>query len=204
MLKKALIFSVIAHAFILALSFVPEDKFKPWDTSALNIVLVNGAGEIDKPDKAQVLAQANMQGGGEADAGLHTAPTPEAESAADGTSLSPLSKKVQQLETEQAALLAALRTQVNASVAAGTSIKPTPNVAQTGKDASDASEMLRRQLAVLDKKVQDYNARPKRFQLSPATREVIYARYYARWSDKVEKYGTRNYQIGRASCRERV
>ena len=69
--------SVLAHALLLAVRFVPPDvfRFKPVDPG-LEVILVN-AKHRNAPSKAEALAQANLEGGGNADAGRSKSPLPD-------------------------------------------------------------------------------------------------------------------------------
>jgi protein TonB len=49
------------------------------------------------------------------------------------------------------------------------------------------------QLAEIEKRVNQENARPKRRYISPATQEVPYALYYDRYRRRIEEQGTRNF-----------
>ena len=65
----AVVISVLLHGLLLAVRFAaPEPvRFKPVDPG-LEVILVN-ARHDKKPVKAEALAQANLDGGGNADAG---------------------------------------------------------------------------------------------------------------------------------------
>jgi protein TonB len=58
----------VLHAVLLAIRFHPFDLSKVQDrTSALEVALVNAKSK-SKPTKADILAQANLDGGGNTDA----------------------------------------------------------------------------------------------------------------------------------------
>jgi protein TonB len=140
--------------------------------------------------KAQALAQSTLAGGGEANEGMVKSPLPDSGETGDGDALVAAQRQVQVLEQEQAALLAALKSPSTPITALGTNrnFNPTPGTAQ-----DTTSEAFMRQVAALDKQVQDYNSRPRRKQLSPATKEAAFAAYYSQWSERLEKLGTENY-----------
>ncbi len=76
LLHKALLGSLVFHGVLLTVRFVdPEGFNRVFKDTPLEVVLVNAASE-QKPDKAQALAQANLAGGGDADAGRATSPLP--------------------------------------------------------------------------------------------------------------------------------
>ena len=188
-LQRMLVASLVLHALVLAVRFVPNEFNKIWDKEALLVVMVNAA-EEKPPTEAQALANANLQGGGEAEAGLVSSPLPNMERSQDGDELSKLKQEVQALEQQQAALLAALKGQSNMQSPSG---KPQPFNPLIGNPNASADQALMRQIASLDKQVQDYNKRPKRKQLSPATKEAAFAAYFAQWTERTEQLGNQSY-----------
>lgn len=190
-LRTMLAWSMGIHALVIALRFIPEDTFGQWDKQAMQVVLVNAPSDANPADvTAQALAQSTLAGGGQADDGMVQSPLPNAGETRDGDALIAAQRQVQVLEREQAALLAALKSSLPAAVTSGThrNFNPTPGMAQ-----DNTAEAFMRQVAVLDKQVQDYNSRPRRKQLSPATKQAAFAAYYAQWSERLEKLGTENY-----------
>jgi protein TonB len=73
----AIAFSVLAHAALLAVHFAAPEAFRMQPTDpGLEVILVNA--KHDKaPLKADALAQANLDGGGNADAGRAKSPLPD-------------------------------------------------------------------------------------------------------------------------------
>ena len=65
-LQMALAVSLALHAALLTLRLVDPEAFKRvFEEAPLEVILVN-ARTVEKPDKAQAIAQATMAGGGEA------------------------------------------------------------------------------------------------------------------------------------------
>ena len=85
-LSIAIAISVLAHGALLAVRFAAPDafRFKPTDPG-LEVILVN-AKHDKKPLKAEALAQANLDGGGNADAGRAKSPLPDMRKSEDGDS----------------------------------------------------------------------------------------------------------------------
>ena len=190
-LRDMLAWSFAVHAVVIGIRFIPEDHFNQWDKQAMQVVLVNAASDANPKDvTAQALAQSTLAGGGEADEGMVKSPLPDSGDTRNGDALVAAQRQVQMLEQEQAALLAALKSPAPALTTLGTNrnFNPSPGTAQ-----DNTTEAFMRQIAALDKQVQDYNARPRRKQLSPATKEAAFAAYYAQWSERLEKQGTENY-----------
>jgi protein TonB len=188
-LQRMLVLSVVLHALVLVVRFVPDDILKRWDKEALLVVLVNSSGD-EAPSEAQALANATLRGGGESDAGMVKSPLINTGAVQDGDDLTFLQKQVSILEKEQASLLAMLKGQSNTQAPSGTAQQFNP---KTGTAAQTNSAPLMREIASLDKNIEDYNKRPKRKFISPATREAAFATYFTLWSDRTERLGTEFY-----------
>ena len=76
--------SVLVHGVVLAIRIVAPDalKFQPTDPG-LEVILVN-AKHDKKPLKADALAQVDLDGGGNADAGRAKSPLPDMHKSEDG------------------------------------------------------------------------------------------------------------------------
>ena len=188
-LQRMLILSALIHALVLAIKFVPDEVLKRWDKEALMVILVNSDSAV-AATQAQALANANLIGGGESDRGIAQSPLPNMGATQDGEALAALQKQVTMLEKEQSSLLAALKGSLSFQANSGTSQKINP---EQGAAMESTTAPLMREIAALDKQVQDYNGRPKRKNISPATREAAFAAYYALWSDRTERLGTQYY-----------
>jgi periplasmic protein TonB len=188
-LQRMLVLSTCLHVLVLAVKFVPEQLDKIWENEALQVVLVNTIGDT-APNNAQALANANLLGGGEADDGMVTSPLPNMEAVQDGESLEELQKQVKNLEAVQSSLLSILKGKADINAPSGTAQEYNP---EQGKANNSTTAQIKREIAALDKEIQDYNKRPKRAQLSIATREASFATYYALWSDRTERLGTEYY-----------
>ena len=188
-LQRMLVLSALLHAIVLAVRFVPDTFKRQWDKESLVVVLVNTA-ESATSSQAQALANATLQGGGDADAGLVSSPLPNMGATQDGDELSTAAQQVQALEKQQAALLSALKGASDTKAPSGHAFEYNP---EKGSLIEPSSAILMRQIAALDKQVQDYNKRPIRKQLSPATREAAFAAYFAQWTERTETLGNQFY-----------
>ena len=105
-LTIALAVSVAAHAALLAVRFAAPEafRFKPVDPG-LEVILVNARHE-KKPLKAEALAQANLDGGGNADAGRAQSPLPDARKVENGDHVKASRRRQTELEERQRRLLA--------------------------------------------------------------------------------------------------
>jgi protein TonB len=193
-LSIAIAASVLAHGALLAVRFAAPDsfKFKPADPG-LEVILVN-AKHDKKPITADALAQANLDGGGNADAGRAKSPLPDMRKSENGDSLKAMQRRIEELENQQRMLAQLHKKTPFASPPSRDDVKPKES--QPRHDVNDAnenaSEIARRE-AEIDKNIEDYNKRPKKTQITPSTREVGYAMYYKALQTRVEKIGTLNF-----------
>jgi protein TonB len=194
-LSIAIAISVLVHGALLAVKFAAPDtfRFKPADPG-LEVVLVN-AKHDKKPLKADALAQANLEGGGNAEAGRAKSPLPDSHRNEDGDSIKVAKRRVEALEERQRKLMA----QVN---------KKTPfTTAQTQQpekqkdltprlnvfDVLESSKAIARSEAEIEKRIEDENKRPRKTLITPSTREVGYAQYYKEMQHRIENIGTLNF-----------
>ena len=189
-LQIALIISAGLHGALLAVRIVdPEGFNRIFQDTPLEVVLVNSrSGQA--PDKAQVIAQAALAGGGDADRGRATSPLPPSALVEVGDSDDNTRKQIEQLQETQQQLLAQLRREL--------ALLPAPDPQRDeGNPQERAQEDKRRQLvqllAEIEKRINEENARPKKRYISPAAREEVYALYYDGYRRKVEDRGTRNF-----------
>jgi protein TonB len=187
----ALAASVAAHAVLLAIRFVAPDalRFEPADPG-LEVILVN-AKHAKAPSKAEALAQANLEGGGTADAGRSKSPLPDLRKNENGDSIKALQKRIVELEQLQQNVLT--RVQKSPFVAAPVTDKDKPDPSRTGLDEVDTTRQIARMTAEITQTIEDQNKRPKRTHISPSTRQVGYALYYKAMQKQVEEVGTLNF-----------
>jgi protein TonB len=187
----AVAFSVLAHAALLAVRFVAPDAFKmqPADPG-LEVILVN-AKHAQRPLKAEALAQANLDGGGQVEAGRSKSPLPDMRKSEDGDSVKAAQRRIAELQEIQQNLL----TRVRASKfnAAPVTEKDKPDPTRTGADLLESSKAIARQAAEIDTRIDDQNKRPKKTFITPSTQEVGYAMYYKSMQKRVEEVGTLNF-----------
>lgn len=189
-LQLALLFSVGVHAVLLGVRFVdPEGFNRVFQDTPLEVILVNSrSGEA--PSVAAAIAQANLQGGGEAERGRATSPLPPAATIELGDANEDARRQIEQLQETQQQLLAQLRREL--------ALLPPPDPKRDqGSPQERSLEEKRRRLiellAEIEKRINEENARPKKRYISPATREEVYALYYDQLRRKIEDRGTRNF-----------
>jgi protein TonB len=189
-MQLALTISIALHAAVLGVRIVdPQDFNRVFQDTPLEVVLVN-ARSNEAPTKAQAIAQANLAGGGEAEAGLAASPLPPSPNELVGDDQTEASRKIQTDEQEQQQLLATVRRDIAAMPV------PDPRKA-TMTQAERETEELRQQklrlLAAIEKRINEENSRPRRRYISPSTREEVYAIYYDKLRRKIEDKGTANF-----------
>jgi protein TonB len=193
-LAIAVAVSILVHGALLAVRFAAPDafRFKPADPG-LEVILVN-AKHDKKPVKADALAQANLDGGGNAESGRAKSPLPDLRRSVDGDSLKASRRRVAELEEQQKKILSQTAKKTPLSVPRDMEKdKPADIPVPNGTDATDTAKELARMEAEINKSIEDYNKRPKKTQITPSTREVGYAMYYSALQKKIEKLGTLNF-----------
>ncbi|KGF80543.1 energy transducer TonB [Massilia sp. JS1662] len=183
--------SVLAHASLLAVRFAAPDAFRlqPADPG-LEVILVN-ARHARAPVKADALAQANLDGGGNADAGRAQSPLPDLRKVENGDSIKALQRRIAELEQQQKSVLTKMRQSQFTSAPVAEQTKPDPS--RTGEDNLDSTKAIARMTAEITQRIADENKRPKKTFISPSTREVGYAMYYKAMQKRVEEVGTLNF-----------
>ena len=189
-LQIALLVSIGLHATLLAWRFADPVTFnRVFEDTPLEVVLVN-ARTAEAPQQAQAIAQANLAGGGEAQAGRATSPLPAAPTAEIGDASEETRKQIEQMQETQQQLLAQVRRELAL-------LPATDPLRDQGRPEERELEERRRQLvdllAEIEKRINDENARPKKRYISPATREAAYAIYYDALRRRIEARGTRDF-----------
>ena len=190
LLLIAIAASLLLHGGLLAIRFSPPElpASRPL-ASSLEIILVNS--RHDKaPRKADALAQANLDGGGQAEAGRATSPLPDLQQSRDGNHLETQRRRIAELEQQQERLLTQLSTVTRDAVSVRDKQARTPAQRAAQAQPIDSVALARRE-AEIARNVADYNKRPLKTQLTPSTREVSYALYYTALQKQIEKTGTR-------------
>jgi protein TonB len=183
--------SVLAHALLLAVRFVPPDafRFKPVDPG-LEVILVN-AKHKNPPAKAEALAQANLEGGGNADAGRSKSPLPDLRRTDTGASTKATQRRIAELEAVQQNLL----TRVSQSQFQTRPVteKDKPDPTRTGQDLFESQKQMSMAAAEIAERIEEQNKRPRKTHITPSTRGVGYAIYYKTMQKKIEDVGTLNF-----------
>ena len=167
----------------------PEGFNRVFKDTPLEVILVN-ARSTEPPLKAQAIAQAALAGGGEAQTGRATSPLAPSATLESGDSFEDARKQIQTLQEQQMQLLAQIRRTM------ATLPPPDPQRDEGTPDAQSQAEQRRQainQLAELEKRINEANARPKKRFVSPSTTEAVYAVYYDMLRRRIEERGTLNF-----------
>ena len=194
-LGAALGISLALHAALLSVHFTHPDAVRFKSNQPLEVVLVN-ARTRDRPAQADVLAQANIDRGGNVDEPRRArTPLPVTEPRAAGKDLADAQRRVRELEARQRELLASTRaspTQVPVETPRPERADdPAPQL--SGRDLADLSLAAMRLEAQIDRQIEAYQKRPRKKHIGARTVEYRFAQYEEDWRLKVERVGTLNY-----------
>ena len=187
--------SFLLHAVVLAIQFKFPDIAQSLKKDAgLQVVLVN-ARHAKAPEKAEALAQANLDGGGNTDTKqMASTPLPPKEKRVDGDQLTEAKRRVATLEAAQRKLLAESKTKQQVQQVQKNNETPADEPAKvSGADLADSAAAIARLEAKLDKQLNEYSKRPRKKFIGARTKEYRFAQYVEDWRQKIERVGTLNY-----------
>lgn len=218
----ALWFSLLAHAVLLTLHFQPELKALKDQIPALQVMLVNSKTR-SAPEKADALAQANLDRGGNTEekrqmksplpslqqmqpsmpqVAQATLPSATTAASAHAAELVREKQRVAQLEQEAQALLTQLKARqsvTSLSTPPLTQPKTAPkqqldkHVPVKPQPNTAAMQEMAKLEALIAKQQEAYEMRPKRQFVGARTREYRFANYVEQWRQQIEKVGNLNY-----------
>jgi protein TonB len=192
-LAVALGISVLFHALVLSIHFqFPNVMRKLTAAQPLEVVLVNSKSR-NRPVKPDVLAQANLDGGGNTDDNRRAkTPLPVTPSVEVGDDLQRATRRVQELEAQQRQLLAQMEQAKTQS--APSAMAPTPRNPQvSGVELRSSALALMKLEAEISRNVDEYNKRPRKLNVGARAAETSVALYLDEWRRKIERIGTQNY-----------
>jgi len=179
---------------VLMIHFSPFDLRSLVDKGPpLEVALVN-AKTAAKPTKADILAQANLDGGGNTDADRRAkTPLPVVPMNNPEQQVAVATQRVVTLEQQTRELMTSLR---SAPIAA---VQQKPVDAAERTELPTADELMQRTLeamkleAQIAKDMETYQKRPKRRFVGARAEEYRFARYVEDWRLKIERVGNLNY-----------
>jgi protein TonB len=193
-MQSSVLTSVAVHLFLLlgvgAKLFDPSQFAPPHNV--MDVVLVN-AKSSTRPVKADALAQASLDGGGNTDEKRRAkTPLPAIDQSA-AKNAKQAQERVKQLEQEVKSLMTQVRS--TAKVMQG---EITQNVSGTPDPVSTADLMqksieIQRLEAQIAREHDSYQQRPKRKFVGGRTQEYRFAAYVDAWRQKIERVGNLNY-----------
>src|SRR5262245_28166425 len=195
-LGAALGISLAIHAVLMAVHFKLPDALR-WKPTAqpLEVVLVNTKTR-ERSSRADVLAQSNLDRGGNVDDRRRArTPLPVTEPKDPGKDLASAQRRKRELEVRQQELLAQAR-ETPARVpkpSEQTSPSDDPAGQTTGRDMADLALAAMRLQAQIDKRIDEYQKRPRKQFIGASAAEYRFAQYEDDWRVKVERIGTLNY-----------
>ena len=191
-LQLALGLSVAVHAVLLTVRFVdPEAIERAFRDTPLEVILVNARGNTPADRKALAIAQSSLAGGGETERGRATSPLPSTQLSDHGDTLDEEAQKhIRSLQKRQTMLLAQVRQQL--------ARLPVPDPKQSKLSSEQAAQeekrrLLLKQLAEIERRIQQDSSKPRKRYIGPSTREEAYAIYYDRLRRAIESKGTENF-----------
>lgn len=191
--------SLALHAGLLSVHFRFPDALR-WKlpNTPLEVILVN-AKTKEAPVKADALAQANLDRGGNTDQAVRArTPLPVTQPDDAGNTLAKAQRRVQELEDRQRMLMAQ-SVDKPAPKVQPTPPKPKPKSEEkpatrpTGRDLADLSLAALKLQAQLDRRVEAYQKRPRKKFIGARATEYRFAQYEEDWRMKIERIGTLNY-----------
>lgn len=198
----------------------PALQFFKDQMSALDVVLVNSKSH-KKPKKAQALAQANLDGGGNTaeNRTLKSALPWQKQTLSDATVLhrsqslekilaqaeaeaNRKAERLAELDKEAQALMSQLKanhaietqpTQRIRPLNAGTGSQDSSTKPMNTNDLMSSSLEMARLEAQINQQQDDYQKRPKRKSIGARAQEYRFAAYVESWRQKIERIGNLNY-----------
>ena len=193
-MQVALVGSIAFHILVvigLGFKLIPMPKFDA-PHNVMDVVLVN-ARTTSKPEKADALAQANLDGGGNTDQKLRArSPLPAVDEREPSRELKAAESRMKQLEAEAKELMTRVKSQAQVTQV---EVAPQgqPNADAQARDLVDKSLEIARLEAQIRRDFQAYQERPKRKFVGARAQEYRFAQYVDNWRIKIERIGNLNY-----------
>ena len=194
-MQVALVASIAFHAAaIVGLGFKVPDP-RAWDAphNVLDVVLVN-AKSVRKPTKADALAQANLDGGGNTDQKRRaSSPFPVVDQKETAPELKVAQSRVKQLEQEAKDLMTRMKSQAAVTPADPVAERGDKTPDKTAQDLIEKSLEIQRLEAQIRREYQAYQERPRKQFVGARAAEYRFAAYVDNWRLKIERVGNLNY-----------
>ena len=194
-MQVALASSIAFHMVVIIGVGLGGPRIPAWDAphNVMDVVLVN-AKSARRPEKADALAQANLEGGGNTDQKVRAkTPFPAVDPRDPAQELRAAETRMKQLETEAKEMLTQLSSK--AAVAPPQEQSPQGNTKPdpTARDLIERSLEIQRLEAQIAREHLAYQQRPRRQFVGARAQEYRFAVYVDKWRQKIERIGTLNY-----------
>lgn len=187
--------SVLAHAIpIFGVKFVMPDPKTLFSAQPLEVILVNQR-TVQDALKADALAQANLNGGGNVDA-----PNQRVKSPLPASDNQP-SQELERVKEQQKKLEAdaeKLMLQLNAKTQIAQDLGKSTQTENPGTDTEQLKQREREMAglaAQISKQTSAYQSRPRMTFIGARSREYRFARYVEDWRMKMERVGALTYPL---------
>ena len=197
-LRNAILASILLHAAVLSMRFgLPDPARLRSLPQTLDVVLVNSKSPT-RPVEAEVVAQANLDRGGDTDDDRRAStPLPVTRTVEQGDDLRRARKRAADLEAKQRQLMTRLQADaavpaLPATPAPANEPQPTPS----GADLMNSALALARMEAQIARRIEEYNKRPRKQFVGARAAESRFAQYVEDWRLKIERVGNLNYPDG--------
>ncbi len=191
-LTLALAVSIAIHAAVLFIHFTQPDRGRHAMPNTLDVVFVNSKTR-SKPLAPDVLAQANLDGGGNTDLERRAkSPLPVMKSIERGNEVKQARRRAQELEARQKQLLSRLTPEATAPARQpDTQAEPQPQA--SGADLAQRVLAIARLEAQVSRSIDEYNKRPRKQFVGARSVEFRFTQYVEDWRQKIERIGNLNY-----------
>lgn len=194
---QAILISAILHVLVIfSMHFTAANPKLFENTSPpIDVVLVNAKTQA-KPLQADVLAQANLDGGGNVDDNRQAkSPLPAAEIDQMQSTEAEFNARMTALEAQTKALMQQIKSDYTTPESKPAPVNdprpPSPNPAP--RDLTERSLEMARLQARIDQQRDEYQKRPRRMFVGARAQEFTFAQYVEDWRIKVERVGNLNY-----------
>ena len=195
LLVAAFAISLTLHGLLLLIQFRLPDS-KPVRDKGLEVVLVNTR-HAKAPDKPDVLAQANVDGGGNTEQNVRpSTPLPPQPTRRDGDALIEAKRRTPEPVRDQKQVITRDKAPAKVAAAPKKVEQPVPQAEPpqvSGLDLLDSAAAVARLEAQVDRDLQELAKRPRKKFIGARAQEYRFAQYVEDWRQKVERVGTLNY-----------
>ncbi len=193
-MQVAVVASIAFHGIaIVGLGFkLPKITGAQAPHNVMDVVLVNSR-SATRPDKADALAQSNLDGGGNTDQKLRaSSPFPTVDDRDPSREMKAAQNRVRQLELEAKELMTRMKSTAQVTTVE-VAPKGLPKSDGEAKDLIEKSLEIERLEAQIRRSQQLYQERPKRKFVGARAQEYRFAQYVDAWRQKIERIGNLNY-----------